>query len=185
VAAQSEIAPPSAPGVSDGSPVSSPSAPAKATASAARPKPTASASAIKPKPAKSSAPGAQSGPPAATVVAPDTTVTTSKPPVATAPAAAPLDLAALKQRLRDTNAIGVFTKLALKNQVDDLLGKFRGFYGGQLKISVAQLRQAYDLLVLKVLALLQDSDPALAKEIVASREAIWGLLSDPVKFATL
>ena len=97
----------------------------------------------------------------------------------------PLDLTALKQRLRDTNAIGVFTKLALKNQVDDLLAKFRDFYQGQLKITLSQLRQSYDLLVMKVLALLQDSDPALAREIIGSREAIWALLSDPQKFATL
>ena len=99
--------------------------------------------------------------------------------------AGPLDLTALKQRLRDTNAIGVFTKLALKNQVDDLLDEFRGFYGGQLKITLPQLRQSYELLLQKVLALLQDSDPPLAKDITASREAIWGLLADPQKFATL
>jgi hypothetical protein len=101
------------------------------------------------------------------------------------PAAAPLDLSSLKQRLRDTSAIGVFTKLALKNQVDDLLDKFRKFYGGQLKITLPQLRASYELLVEKVLVLLQDSDPPLAKEIVASREAIWSLLADPQKFATL
>ena len=99
--------------------------------------------------------------------------------------AGPLDLTALKQRLRDTNAIGIFTKLALKNQVDDLLDEFRGFYGGQLKITLPQLRQSYELLLQKVLALLQDSDPPLAKDITASREAIWGLLADPQKFATL
>jgi len=34
-----------------------------------------------------------------------------------------------------------------------------------------------------VLSLLQDGDPSLAAAIVASREAIWGILSDPVKFA--
>jgi hypothetical protein len=104
---------------------------------------------------------------------------------ASATSAPTLDLAALKQRLRDTRAIGVFTKLALKNQVDDLLDKFRGFYGGQLKTTLPELRQLYELLVQKVLALLQDSDPPLAKEIVASREAIWSLLADPQKFATL
>jgi hypothetical protein len=54
-------------------------------------------------------------------------------PTSPAPApAAPLDLTALKQRLRDTNAIGVFTKLALKNQVDDLLDRFRQYYRGQV-----------------------------------------------------
>jgi hypothetical protein len=107
-------------------------------------------------------------------------------PAASGPSAAPtLDLAALKQRLRDTNAIGVFTKLALKNQVDDLLDNFRNFYRGQVKITLPELRQSYELLVQKVLALIQDSDPPLAKEILASREAIWGLLADPQKFATL
>jgi hypothetical protein len=110
---------------------------------------------------------------------------TAQPKTAEASAPAPLDLTALKQRLRDTNAIGVFTKLALKNQVDDLLDEFRGFYRGQLKITLPQLRQSYELLVQKVLALLQDSDPPLARDITASREAIWGLLADPQKFATL
>jgi hypothetical protein len=33
--------------------------------------------------------------------------------------------------------------------------------------------------------LLQDNDPSLAAAVVASREAIWGILSDPAKFATL
>ena len=36
-----------------------------------------------------------------------------------------------------------------------------------------------------VLSLLQDSDPPLARDIVTSREAIWSLLADPAKFATL
>ena len=39
--------------------------------------------------------------------------------------------------------------------------------------------------LLKVLALLQDTDPPLAAAIVASREAIWGILADPDKFTTL
>jgi hypothetical protein len=77
------------------------------------------------------------------------------------------------------------TKLALKNQVDDLLNQFRAFYQGKLKTTLAELRRPYDLLVLKVLSLLQDRDPSLAAAIAASREAIWGILSDPVKFATI
>jgi len=94
----------------------------------------------------------------------------------------PLDVAALKARLRDTNAIGVFTKLALKNQVDDLLQQFRAHHQNGQKTSVASLRQPYDMLVLKVLALVQDSDPSLARTISGSREAIWGILADPEKF---
>jgi len=74
----------------------------------------------------------------------------------------PLDLKSLETRLRETEAIGVFTKLALKNQVDGLLGTFRAFYQGRLKTTLAELRRPYDLLLLKVLALLQDTDPPLA-----------------------
>jgi hypothetical protein len=94
----------------------------------------------------------------------------------------PLDVAALKARLRNTNAIGVFTKLALKNQMDDLLKQFRAHYQSGQKSSVASLRQPYDMLVLKVLALVQDGDPSLARTILGSREAIWGILADPEKF---
>jgi hypothetical protein len=98
---------------------------------------------------------------------------------------APLDLTSLETRLKETEAIGVMTKIALKNQVDDLLDQFRAFYAGKLKTTLAELRRSYDLLVLKVLSLLQDSDPSLASAIVASRDAIWGILSDRAKFATI
>ena len=79
----------------------------------------------------------------------------------------------------------MFTKISLKNQVDDLLDQFRAFYQGKLKTTLAELRRSFDLLVQKVLSLLQDSDPSLATAIVASRDALWGILSDPAKFATI
>jgi hypothetical protein len=96
-----------------------------------------------------------------------------------------LNFASLEQRLRDTHSIGVFTKLSLKNQVDDLLNQFRAFYQGQSKASLDELRQRYDLLLLKVLTLLQDGDPSLAAAISSSREAIWGILTDPAEFAKI
>ena len=110
------------------------------------------------------------------------TKTAASQPVVRPPAPPALDLAGLEQRLRDTHAIGVFTKLSLKNQVDDLLGAFRAFHGGQTRPPLAELRQRYDLLLLKVLTLLQDGDPPLASAISASREAIWALLADRDKF---
>lgn len=113
--------------------------------------------------------------------------TPARPPTAVPPSAAPpsLDLNALKEQLKETKAIGVLTKLSLKNQVDDLLQQFRDFYQGRAKVTMAQLRRSYDLLLMKVLSLLQDADEKLASKIVASREAIWGLLADPKKFATI
>jgi hypothetical protein len=87
--------------------------------------------------------------------------------------------------LKATSAIGVFTKISLKNQVDDLMKKFGDYYHGKAKTSMPELRRSYDLLIMKVVTLLQDSDSKLASEVVSSREAIWALLSDPKKFATL
>ena len=101
------------------------------------------------------------------------------------PSAVALDLTALKARLKDTKAIGLFTKIALKNQVDDLLDRFRAHYEGKTKVTMTELRRSFDLLMMKVLSLLQDDDQTLASAIVASREAIWGILADPAKFATL
>ena len=96
---------------------------------------------------------------------------------------APLDLKTLEQQLKETKAIGVMTKLSLKNQVDDLIEQFRDFYQGRLKTTLADLRRPYDMLLMKVLSVLQDGDPALARAIHASREAIWGILADREKFA--
>ena len=144
-----------------------PSSPSQSAAKAAAP---AAAT-----PAKVLVPATPAGQPAKSV------------PLATAKPAAspPLDMKSLEARLKETQAIGVFTKLALKNQVNDLLDQFRAFYQGQLKTTLAELRRPYEMLLQKVLALLQDSDPPLAGAIVASREAIWGILADPAKFATI
>ncbi len=97
----------------------------------------------------------------------------------------PLDVEALKERLKDTKAIGFFTKIELQNQMNDLLQQFRERYQNGQNANVAALRQAFDMLVLKVLALVQDGDPSLARTIAASREAIWTILADPEKFKSL
>lgn len=110
----------------------------------------------------------------------------SPPTPASAPAPQPtLNLADLELRLRETRAIGVFTKLSLKNQVDDLLKSFRDLYQDPKRRPSADLRQRYDLLLIKVLTLLQDGDPPLAAAIASSREAIWSILADPDKFAKI
>ncbi|MDP9066404.1 MAG: hypothetical protein M3O06_11120, partial [Pseudomonadota bacterium] len=106
--------------------------------------------------------------------------------VAQAPAAAPaLDLKSLQERLRNTSAIGVFTKLSLKNQVDDLLGSFRAYHGGQAQPSLEQLRQRYNDLLGKVVGLLKSEDAPLAATIASSRDAIWAKLADRHQFETL
>jgi hypothetical protein len=172
---------PSAPAVAPAAPTT-PVAPGAAAVAA----PTApAATAPPPQPAASPAPpGQAAATPAVKPGAAAAPPSAKAAPVAKA-APPPLDLKALETELRETKAIGVMTKLSLKNQVDDLLSQFRAFYQGKLKTTLAELRRPFDLLVLKLLSLLQDSDPALAAAIVMSREAIWGILSDRAKFASL
>jgi hypothetical protein len=115
-------------------------------------------------------------------VTPTANTATVAPPVSATPT---LDMRSLEQRLRDTRAIGIMTKLSLKNQVDDLLDDFRAYYAGKTKTALTDLRQRYDLLLMKVLSVLQDEDVTLASDISSSREAIWGILRDPKKFAEI
>ena len=68
--------------------------------------------------------------------------------------------------------------------MDDLLSKFKKFHQGQGG-TLADLRRSYELLVMKVLSLVQDDDRKLASDITTSREAIWAVLADPKKFSTL
>jgi len=151
-----------------------------ATRPAAPPSPARPAAPATPKPAPPTVPARVATAPAPKVAS------RSGPPVGRTPAAAPpLDLKALTQQLRETKAIGIFTKIALKNQVDDLLDAFRKHYQGNAKLATTDLRRSFDLLMMKVLSLLQDEDQMLASAIVSSREAIWGVLADPKKFASL
>lgn len=107
------------------------------------------------------------------------------PVAAIAPVAATLDVAALKARLRDTAAIGVLAKISLRNQVDELLESFRAHYRGAQKTSLAALRKPYDELVMKVLDMLDERDPSLARSISSSREAIWEILTDRERFGSM
>ena len=181
-AVPTEVAPTPAP-----TPPTTPSGPVAANKS---PEPTAAL----PPPSKESGPVAPPNPASADRTrpkapsAPEESSPPAKPPVAAAapvqaPASPALDLAGLEQRLRDTHAIGVFTKLSLKNQVNDLLEQFREFHDGRIKVPLAELRQRYEQLLLQVITLLQDADGPLATAIASSREAIWGVLADPKTFA--
>ena len=152
-----------------------PAAPASPPVKSSAPPPAATP---KPKPPTPVATQAPITPPKAAPAA-------APPPAAPPPAAPTLDLTSLEQRLRDTKAIGVFTKLSLKNQVDDLLGDFRALYKRAKPPPGPEFRQRYDLLLLKVLSLLQDGDPPLAAAISSSKEAIWNILADPDKLAKI
>lgn len=96
-----------------------------------------------------------------------------------------IDLTTLEDRLVETEAIGFFTKLELKSQLDELTGKFRDFHGRSDVAQLTHLREDFDLLLLKLLILLQDDDPGLHKAVAEARPGIWRTFSDPALFAQL
>ena len=169
----------------------------KAPVAKAEPKAEPQSPAIKQTEVRAKAePRAKVGTAGSTPAKPEAKATVAAPVVAEpAKAAAPvvaerkaepsLNVSDLTTGLRETHAIGAFTKLALKNQLDDLLQKFRTTHQSGQQPRAAGLRQPYDALVGKVLGLLQPGDPALARKIESSREGIWAILSDPERFKSV
>lgn len=138
------------------------------------PAPEARPATPKPEPRAPEAPPATPGPETAAPPASEPARQATRPP---------LDLDALARRLRETHAIGVFTKLKLKNEFDDLLAALRAEKQGHSRTTLSDLRQRYDLLLMKVLAVLDNSDEALSHDLLASREEIWTALQQHATLA--
>jgi hypothetical protein len=86
------------------------------------------------------------------------------------------DLDMLAERLKQTSAIGVFTKLAINSEATDLIEAVKKYRKlAVLQAKHAEVRSRFDGLVMKILALLE-GDPQLARDIYAAREQIWSSL---------
>ena len=99
---------------------------------------------------------------------------------ATSSIAAEMDLHDLEKRVRATHAISVFQKVELQREVNELLAQFRQAHSGRPS-EISTLRRPYERLIASIESRL-GRDPQLAGEISASREAIWGVLTDRSKF---
>ena len=94
-----------------------------------------------------------------------------------------LDFSALVTRLRRTKAINLRTKVAVKNESDELLEQCRAYHTQHGIVTLSDLRRSYDSLFHRLHSLLQDADPPLARDIDRSRAAIWEVLANPRKFS--
>jgi len=84
-----------------------------------------------------------------------------------------VDLKILKQRLRKTTAIGFFTKLAIRNDLVDLIDEIKKYRKqSMLNDKLNEVRASFDGLILKLIALLDD-DPDLSRDLYVGREMIW------------
>ena len=95
------------------------------------------------------------------------------------------DLDSIINRVTSSKAIGFFTKLSLKNDIDRFLADVKKYHDGKGGLTLDQLREHYDALVHNLVTLVQDKDDELVKTIDDGRDKLWTLLADEKKFATL
>ena len=93
------------------------------------------------------------------------------------------DLDTLVDRVSHSKDLGFLTKISLKQDVDRLLESIRKYHAGTGESSLEHARERYDVMVHKLIVLLQDKDKELAKSIDDGREKLWAILSDEKKFA--
>ncbi len=94
-----------------------------------------------------------------------------------------LELEALADRLRATDGIGIFRKLAIKNKVDELARGFGYYHQGHRMADLGELRARFEALRSTIVMALKSGDPALAKDVAQSGQSLWLAFCDPVLFA--
>ena len=93
-----------------------------------------------------------------------------------------IDLDDLIKRVGDSKAIGLLTKVSLKREIDAFKADLKAVHDGATKSTLAQLHERYDLMVHKLMTVLQAKDPGLAREISEARNFLWSKLADPNEF---
>lgn len=84
-----------------------------------------------------------------------------------------IDMEILTKRLKKTKAIGFFTKLAIHNDVSDLMGEVKRYRKKSMLASkIKEIRESFEGLLMKIVALLDD-DPELSRDLYVGRESIW------------
>ena len=94
-----------------------------------------------------------------------------------------LNLKSLELRLRKTDSVGLFTKLALKAEFDGLLEDFSLHHLGRSDDSIEALMARFARLMGRTLKLVRKGDPVLFRTLASSRDALRTVFSDPAKFA--
>ena len=93
-----------------------------------------------------------------------------------------VDLQLLADMLADTKAVGLFTKLSLKKDIEKMLLRLSKFHDGKSKFTLEQLEEQYNLLLMKIAIHLQDNDLTLHRHLCNAWLEIWEDLRDFDRF---
>jgi len=95
------------------------------------------------------------------------------------------DLDSVISKVTSSKALGFFTKLSLKRDIDRFLENVKKYHDGTGDLTLNELRERYDALVHNLISLVQDKDEELVRSIDEGRDTLWAMLADEKKFATL
>jgi hypothetical protein len=86
-------------------------------------------------------------------------------------AAVAIDMEILTSRLKKTKAIGLFTKLAIRSDVTDLMDEVKRYRKKSMLVTkMKEVRESFEGLLLKIVALLED-DTELSRDLYVGRES--------------
>jgi hypothetical protein len=93
-----------------------------------------------------------------------------------------VDLDMLAGGLKKSSAVGLVEKLRLKSSIDELIGRFKAFHGGNRQYTLNELQEQYDLLMMRIARQLQDKDLPLHGQLCNAWGSIWATLQDRGRF---
>lgn len=95
------------------------------------------------------------------------------------------DVGPLVEQIAHSKSIGVFTKLALKQDGKDLFKKMGNYHSGVGDSSLEELHERYNVMVHKLVIVIGKKDEELAGYVADARDKLWDVLSDDIKFSNM
>ncbi len=91
------------------------------------------------------------------------------------------DLGALETKIRDTDAIGLFSKISLRYEIWSLIDEMARLHEGKSTVRLDKQKQNFERLIDSAVVMLRQGDISLAEEVEGSRDAFWQILKSPEK----
>ena len=92
------------------------------------------------------------------------------------------DLKMLVGLLKKTRAVGLLTKNRLRIDIKTLISRLEAAHNGTGPFTLAEIQEQYDVLLMKIAAMLQDKDIFLHQKLCNAWDSLWADLKDPDKF---
>lgn len=101
------------------------------------------------------------------------------------PSSEDFDLGTLETKIRNTDAIDLFSKVSLKYEISSLIDEMARSHETKNAAGFTKQRARFEKLVDRMVIMLRKGDLSFAKEVEDSREALWKILNSPEKLLAI